>query len=386
MRRTLFILTLLGVFSTPAWARQCDLEWQTPKKVAYEGTNYILWFYQIKNNAQENILVPIEVFLATDTGGRYVDRYQPEVEAQVSPKESASGRYENSFTMAGEFLPGQTKKAIAYFENVDEDAREIYIYVTGLSHYFFWRWRKVESSYRITYRRAGEGWELVEHGFTKDTTHRDYESWMDTYPEASTPGGPRRPMGVYPDSEPQDKAPKGPEGRRLSDIEDFIEVQDAIYNADKIKSPRKALNLWEAITDSQNYREINMDFLEKVYTWEEVRQKNKEFLEDNHARITGEPFEEPSQALWQSSKVDGYKELGNGELLVYARFARLYEKEYHYGLVILKIKNTAPYFPIPKWNQYPYNSRWKVCEYRWRHISKPDYNKKLFAGYPKVIR
>jgi hypothetical protein len=339
--------------------------------------------YQIQNNAPENIQVPIEVFLATDTGGRYVDRYQPGVEAQVIPKESASGRYENSFTMAGEFLPGQEKKAIAYFENVDENAKEIHIYVTGLSHYFFWRWRKVESSYRITYRRAGEGWELVEHGFTKDTTHRDYESWMDTYPEAEPT---RKPQGLYPDIQFQYEAPAGPLGRRLSDIEDFVDVQDAIYNADKIRGPRKALNLWEAITDNQNYREINIDFPEKVYAWEEVRQKNKEFLEDNHSRITGEPFEEPSQALWQSSKVDGYKELDNGELLVYTRFARLYKKEYHYGLAIFKIKNTVPYLPIPKWNQYPYNSRWKITEYQWKPITKPDYNKKLFAGYPKLVK
>lgn len=335
------------------------------------------WLYQIKNNTDGYITVPVSVFLATDTGGRHLDRYHPEIESLIVE----NGEHcENALTMAGEFSPHQTKKAIACFEKVDPNAQEINLYVMGLSHFFFWRWRLVDYPYRIVYKRTPEGWELVEHGFSKDTTQRDYESLQDTAGKPLT----RRPISPSEEIRFMYTAPQGPSGRRREDIEDFFRVYDAIFSADKIKTPEKALELWEAITEQATYKEIDLDFPEKTYNWWQTREKNKELLEINHSLITGEPFEKPSEALWQVSKVDGYRELKDGVLEVYTRFVRYYKKEYHYGLSIFRIKNTLPYQPIPRWNQYPYTSRWKVFDCRWRHITKPDWNKGLFVGYPKV--
>lgn len=374
-----FICTILTLsfLTTPVWGRECELYFQAPKKVVYEGRNYIVWQYQIKNNTDKVISVPVEVFLATDTGGRYHDRYQPEIEPLVEGDE----RYENAFTMAGEFQPYQTKKALAYFENVDDEARVLYIYLTGLSHFFFWRWRLIDYSYRVVYRRSGDTWELVEHGFSKDTTHRDYDSWKDTYGR----GVPSPQSLIHaPDVRFQYRAPEGPEGKRMEMVKDFIEVYDAIFNADKIRNPKKAIALWEAITDRREYREVDLKFPQRLYTWEEAWEKNKRLIDQTHARMTGGPFERPTEALWKVSKIDGYRELPDGVLEVYTRYAMYYKKEYHYGLAIFRIKNTLPYRPIPSWKQYPYKSRWKIVDYRWKHISKPEYNRKLFAGYPKV--
>ncbi len=378
MGRLICTLLLIPFLASTVWARECELEWGTPERVVYKDRSYIVWSYQIKNNTDKAIAVPVAVFLTTDTGGRYHDRYQPEIEPLVEEGE----RYENAFTMAGEFKPYQTKKALAYFENVDENARVIYVYVTGLSHFFFWRWRLINYSYRIVYRKSGDTWTLVEHGFSKDATHRDYEGWKDTYPR----GGPStRPLIHAPDLRFQYKAPGGPSDDRLGRMTgDFVDVWDAIFNADMTRNPKKAIALWESVTDRRNYIEVDLQFPERVYTWEEAWERNKKLIDQTHARMTGKPFEEPSKALWQVSKIDGYRERKDGVLEVYIRYARLYEKKYHYGLAIFKIKNTTPYMPIPKWNRYPYKSRWKIFDYRWKRISKPEYNRKVFAGYPKV--
>src|SRR3990167_1992580 len=72
-----YLLLATGYLSA---ATQCDLEWQTPREVAYQGLNYVAWFYEIKNNTDQDITVPVNVFLATDTGGRHIDRYNPGVE------------------------------------------------------------------------------------------------------------------------------------------------------------------------------------------------------------------------------------------------------------------------------------------------------------------
>ncbi len=377
IHRLILAFLLIPFFVSTVWARECELDFHTPKDITYEGRHYIVWQYQIKNNTDKTITVPVAVFLATDTGGRYHDRYQPEIEPLVEEGE----RYENAFTMAGEFQPHQVKKAIAYFENVDEDARVLYVYITGLSHFFFWRWRLIDYSYRIVYRKSGDTWELVEHGFSKDTTHRDYGGWKDTYPSGDPS---RRPLIHAPDVRFQFEAPRGRGGERRKMVEEFIDVFDAIFNADKIRNPKKAIELWEAITDRRNYREVDLQFPQRVYTWEEAWEKNKRLIEQTHARMTGGPYEKPVEALWQVSKIDGYKELGGGVLEVYTRYAMFYKKEYHYGLAIFKVKNTVPYQPIPSWKKYPYKSRWKIFDYRWKHISKPEYNRKLFAGYPKV--
>ena len=325
-----YLLLATGYLSA---ATQCDLEWQTPREVAYQGLNYVAWFYEIKNNTDQDITVPVEVFLATDTGGRHIDRYNPGVEKILVGEE---GGYKHALSMGGQFAPHEKKKAIAYFEDVDKNARELYVYVTGLSHFFFWRWRLVDYSYRIVYERADPatgGWNLVEHGFSKDATHKDYPFGTDT-----PPSGPpsRYTKELVPESTFIYKAPgggaapeKGPQGQRRKDVEDFVSVWDATFSADKIRSSRKAIELWEAVTDRSSYKELDMESPERVYTWEEAWESNDKLLEKNHALVLGEPFLDPHEALWQTSKVDGYQELRDGVLLIYTRYVRYYGKEYH---------------------------------------------------------
>ncbi|HHT9152959.1 MAG TPA: hypothetical protein ACFYEM_05425 [Candidatus Hypogeohydataceae bacterium YC40] len=383
MKKGLLVLFYMLLCSTYALATtQCELEWQTPKNVTYQGLDYVVWFYEITNNTEQPITVPLEVFLATDTGGKYMDRYHPGVEKILVGEE---GGYRHALTIAGQFGPHEKKKAIAYFEDVDKNAKELYIYVTGLSHFFFWRWRMVDYSYRIVYKKSESGsggWNLVEHGFNKDATHKDYPFRTD-----SPPSGPssRYVQGLMPENTLIYKAPSPAlGGQRRKDIEDFISVWDAIFSADKMRTAKKAIELWEAVTDRAEYKELNMEFPEKVCTWEEARERNKNLLEKNHALVLGEPFLDPHEALWHTSKLDGYQELKDGILLIYTRYVRYYKKEYHYGLAILKVKNTLPYTRIPRWNQYPYVSRWKIVDYRWKHITKPNWNQEVFAGYPKV--
>ncbi|MEE9514423.1 MAG: hypothetical protein V3V54_00190 [Candidatus Brocadiales bacterium] len=377
IHRLALALLLIPFLTASAWARECELEWSLPKSVVYDDINYVIWTYEIKNNTDKTIRVPVAVFLATDTGGRYHDRYHPE----LRPMAEGGEIYENADTMGGDFQPHQMKKAVAYFENVDENARVMHIYVTGLSHFFFWRWRLVNYSYRITYKRSGDTWTLVEHGFSKDATHKDYESDKDVYPGAGTA---TRPLTIAPKLRFVHKAPKGPEGRLGKMVDEFVNVYDAVFNADKTKNPKKAIALWEAVTDRRDYKEVDLLSAERVYTWEGAWEKNKKLIDQTHARMTGAPYEEPAKALWRTSKIDGFKKLNNGVVEVYVRYAVLYKKKYRYGLAIFKIKNTVPYLSIPRWNQYPYKSRWKIFDYRWKHISKPEYNQKIFKGYPKV--
>ena len=54
----------------------------------------------------------------------------------------------------GELAPKATKHCVAMFEDVDPKARRLDIFVTGISHFFFWRWRMVDYSYKITYERS----------------------------------------------------------------------------------------------------------------------------------------------------------------------------------------------------------------------------------------
>lgn len=376
--RFIAALLLIPFLASTVQARECELDFGMPERVAYKDRDYIVWPYQIANNTDKSITVPVALFLATDTGGRYHDRYQPEIEPLVEEGEE----YENAFTMAGEFKPHQTKKALAYFENVDPNARVIYVYVTGLSHFFFWRWRLVNYSYRVVYRRSGDGWTLVEHGFSKDATHKDYEGQKDTGPQDGPSLGP---ILHAPDMRFQYKAPRGPANPRLDKMtEDFIGVWDAIFNAGMIRNPKKAIALWEAVTGRRGYREVDLQSPERVYTWEEAWERNKRLINQTHARMTGKPFEEPVKALWQNSKIDGYRELKDGVLEIYIRYARFYKKKYYYGEAVFKIRKTTPYRPIPDWRKYPYKSRWKIFDYRWKRITKPEYNHKVFAGYPKV--
>lgn len=174
---------LLIVFSLSqmAQASPLDFSWNAPKTYVHnKGTRgevrYIIWFYNLGNTIEKPIQTPIEVFLATDTGERYIDIYYPEIMEHASElDEDYKEDKKYAIIAKGELAPKTTKHCVAMFEDVDPKVKRLDIFVTGISHFFFWRWRMVDYSYKITYEKEMDHWKLIEHGMSKDTTHRAYE-------------------------------------------------------------------------------------------------------------------------------------------------------------------------------------------------------------------
>lgn len=175
--RNTFLLFIITFFvSVTSEASQIDFSWSTPENFVFKNDNgeektYIVWLYSIKNTTDKKILVPIETFLNTDTQKGYKDKFITEIVSQIAKSNEGIMSAED---MKGEFEPGITKKGIAIFEEIDPYARKINIFATGLSHFFFWRWRLVDCSYVITYKKSGDKWILEDHGFNKDTSHRNF--------------------------------------------------------------------------------------------------------------------------------------------------------------------------------------------------------------------
>lgn len=185
MKLKFLLLGLLLILSMSqiASASQLDFSWSAPKTYVHnKGTGgevlYITWFYNLGNTIERPILVPIEVLLMTDTGEKYLDAYYPEIMEHVTKLDDdyKEGRkYQYAAIAKGELAPKTTKHCVAMFEDVDPKAKRLDIFVTGISHFFFWRWRMVDYSYKITYEKEQDYWKLIEHGMTKDTSHRSYE-------------------------------------------------------------------------------------------------------------------------------------------------------------------------------------------------------------------
>ncbi len=164
-------------------ASQLDFSWSAPKTYVHnKGTGgevlYIIWFYNLGNTIEKPISVPIEVLLTTDTGAKYLDAYYPEIMDNVAKLDDdykEGKKYQYAAIAKGELAPRTTKHCVAMFEDVDPKARRLDIFVTGISHFFFWRWRMVDYSYKSTYEKEQDHWKLIEHGMTKDASHRSYE-------------------------------------------------------------------------------------------------------------------------------------------------------------------------------------------------------------------
>ncbi len=173
----LFLVGISGV----SYASQLDFSWNAPKTYVHnKGTGgeveYIIWFYNLGNTIDQTILVPLEVFLMTDTGEKHLDTYYPEImehAAKLDVDYKEDKKYQYAAIAKGELAPKAKKHCISMFEDVDPKARRLDIFVTGISH--FWRWRMVDYSYKITYEKEQDYWKLIEHGMTKDSSHRSYE-------------------------------------------------------------------------------------------------------------------------------------------------------------------------------------------------------------------
>lgn len=173
----LFLLLNLAI-SIPltADASQVDFGWSIPEYFSMDDgpedeKKYLIWVFSIRNTIDKEITVPVATLLSTDTDKYYEPKYIPEIAEEVS---ECVEKYLSSDKMKGEYAPGVTRRGIAMFEDIDPYAQKINIYMTGLSHFFFWRWRLSDYSYKITYKRSGSKWLLEEHGFSKDNSHRNY--------------------------------------------------------------------------------------------------------------------------------------------------------------------------------------------------------------------
>ena len=108
-------------------ASQLDFSWNAPKTYVHnKGTDgevrYIIWFYNLGNTIDQPILVPIEVFLMTDTGGKHLDIYYPEIMEHVAKLDEdykEGEKYLYAAIAKGELAPKATKHCVAMFEDVD---------------------------------------------------------------------------------------------------------------------------------------------------------------------------------------------------------------------------------------------------------------------------
>ncbi len=173
-----FSLCFILVISFPviSEAAQIDFVWSTPEFLSFrkdseDEKKYLIWCYSIRNTIDKEITVPIASLLRTYTKRYYKDKYISEIAGKVSEEVE---KYISADEMKGEFGPGVTKKGIAIFEDIDPHAKKMNIFITGLSHLLFWKLGQIDYAYKITYKKSGNKWILEEHGFSKDSSHRNY--------------------------------------------------------------------------------------------------------------------------------------------------------------------------------------------------------------------
>ena len=183
----LFLFIYLVVFfPVISDGSEIDFGWSVPEYFSEnEGTEdakkYLIWAFSIGNTIDKEISVSVSTMLKTDTGKYYEAKYIPEIAEKVSED---GGKYLSTDKMKGEYGPGVTRKCVAVFEDIDPYAQKINIFMTGLSHFFFWRSRTSEYSYKITYKRSGSKWRLEDHGFSKDRSHINHvDKFKGTQPD-----------------------------------------------------------------------------------------------------------------------------------------------------------------------------------------------------------
>ena len=172
----LLFLNLAISFPVTSEGSEIDFGWSVPEyfsdnKGSEDEKKFLIWVFSIKNTIDKAISVSVVTMLSTDTNKYYEAKYIPEITEKVSED---GEKYLSTDKMKGEYGPGVTRKCVAVFEDIDSYAQKINIYMTGLSHFFFWRSRTSDYSYKITYKRSGSKWRLEDHGFSKDRSHINY--------------------------------------------------------------------------------------------------------------------------------------------------------------------------------------------------------------------
>ena len=94
---------------------------------------------QSRNTIDQPILVPIEVFLMTDTGkiiSTHIIRKSWSMWQNWMKIIKKARSISTLLLQRGELAPKTTKHCVAMFEDVDPKARRLDIFVTGISHFF----------------------------------------------------------------------------------------------------------------------------------------------------------------------------------------------------------------------------------------------------------
>jgi hypothetical protein len=167
----LLAAAVMALTAGPALAAQAnglDFGWGKPVPSHAKGKKaapYLLWPIQVMNNSDGVLTPSVSVVAVTNTGRQYV----PLPYAAVAP----DGPYEQLYTLDGlrtELFPQATRRAVAVFERVDPDAREIRFYVSGLVRPGPRRTSATASSgggsyVMVTFERVKDEWKWVNTEF-----------------------------------------------------------------------------------------------------------------------------------------------------------------------------------------------------------------------------
>jgi len=140
-----------------------DFGWSQPVAPHVKGKKaapYLVWPIQIVNNTTGILTPSLGVVAVTNTGHQYT----PLPYAAVAP----DGPYEELYTLDGlrsEMFPRVTRRAVAVFEKVDPNAREIRFYVSGLVGPGARRTAGGNSYVLITFERVRDEWQWVSTEF-----------------------------------------------------------------------------------------------------------------------------------------------------------------------------------------------------------------------------
>jgi hypothetical protein len=151
--------------AVPAFAESGSLDfgWSRPSAPHLKGKKsapYLVWPIQIVNNTTAVLTPSLGVVAVTNTGHQYI----PLPYAAVAP----DGPYEELYTLDGlhtEMFPRVTRRAVAVFEKVDPNAREIRFYVSGLIRPGARRASGGTSYVLVTFERVKDEWQWVSTEF-----------------------------------------------------------------------------------------------------------------------------------------------------------------------------------------------------------------------------
>lgn len=159
------LVAMVALAAGPALAESGSLDfgWSQPVAPHVKGKKaapYLVWPIQIVNNTTGVLTPSLGVVAVTNTGKQYT----PLPYAAVAP----DAPFEELYTLDGlhsEMFPQVTRRAVAVFEKVDPQAREIRFYISGLVRPGPRRTAGGSSYVLVTFERVKDDWKWVSTEF-----------------------------------------------------------------------------------------------------------------------------------------------------------------------------------------------------------------------------